>query len=83
MRGLTVRQRQALLLAAAGNTNAGIAARLGIHPDTVNRHLSEAYRQLGARDRTHAVVLAIYHGHITLADLTAIATANRTQEAAA
>jgi DNA-binding CsgD family transcriptional regulator len=83
VRGLTVRQRQTLLLAAAGNTNAGIAVRLGIHPDTVNRHLSETYRQLGARDRTHAVALAIYHGHITLADLTAIATANQTQEAAA
>ncbi|WP_242594556.1 helix-turn-helix domain-containing protein [Streptomyces sp. GB4-14] len=82
MRGLTVRQRQTLLLAAGGHTNTGIAARLGIHPVTVNRHLSETYRQLGARDRTHAVVLAIYHGHITLADLTAIATTH-TEEAAA
>lgn len=83
MRGLTVRQRQVLLLAAAGHTSEQAGRRLGIHRQTVDRHLGEAYRLLGAHDRTHAVVLAIYHGHITLADLTAIATANQSREQAA
>ncbi|MEV5184219.1 helix-turn-helix transcriptional regulator [Streptomyces werraensis] len=82
MRGLTARQRQVLLLAAAGFTSEQAGRRLGIHRNTVDRHLGEAYRQLGARDRTHAVVLAIYHGHITLADLTAIATTHTEEQAA-
>lgn len=82
MRGLTVRQRQVLLLAAAGCTSEQAGRRLGIHRNTVDRHLGEAYRLLDARDRTHAVVLAIYHGHITLADITAIATSQRQEQAA-
>ncbi|MBR8638651.1 helix-turn-helix transcriptional regulator [Streptomyces tuirus] len=82
MRGLTARQRQVLLLAAAGHTSEQAGRQLGIHRATVDRHLGETYRLLDARDRTHAVVLAIYHGHITLADITAIA-ANQTQEHAA
>ena len=83
MRGLTVRQRQVLLLAAAGCTSEQAGRRLGIHRNTVDRHLGEAYRLLDARDRTHAVVLAIYHGHITIADITTLATANQTREQAA
>lgn len=73
MRALTPRQREVLLLAAAGNTNAAIAARLGITPGTVNELLGAAYRSLGARDRTNAVALAIWRGDISLADLAAIA----------
>jgi DNA-binding CsgD family transcriptional regulator len=83
VRGLTVRQRQTLLLAAAGYTSEQAGRRLGIHRNTVDRHLQETYRLLGARDRTHAVVLAIYHGHISLADIAAIATATHTLETAA
>lgn len=72
-RTLTARQRQILLLAAAGHTNAQISRSLGIGPTTVQRHLTEAYRALGANDRANAVALAIHHGHITLAELADIA----------
>ncbi|WP_432053695.1 helix-turn-helix domain-containing protein [Streptomyces sp. bgisy022] len=82
MKGLTVRQRQVLLLAASGYTSEQAGRRLGIRRTTVDRHLGEAYRLLDARDRTHAVALAIYHGHITIADLTTIATAHTREHAA-
>jgi DNA-binding CsgD family transcriptional regulator len=82
VRSLTDRQRQVLLLAANGNTSEQAGRQLGIHRNTVDRHLGEAYRLLDARDRTHAVVLAIYHGHITLADIAAIATSQSRRQAA-
>lgn len=83
MRGLTARQREVLLLAAAGHTNIQIGRRLGVVPQTVNRHLVETYDALGARDRANAVALAIHHGEITLAELARIATTNQQQETAA
>jgi DNA-binding NarL/FixJ family response regulator len=72
-RNLTDRQRQVLRLAAQGHSNAQIGKTLGIGPTTVQRHLTETYRTLHANDRAHAVALAIHHGHITLAELAAIA----------
>ena len=75
MKALTRRQRQVLLLVAEGNTNAGIAARLAISAGTVNEILGAAYRSLGARDRTHAVALAIWSGEISLGELARIAAA--------
>jgi len=71
--GLTVRQREVLRLAAAGCTSTQTGSRLGINAKTVARHLAEVYKTLGAQDRAHAVALAIFHGHITLAELAAIA----------
>jgi DNA-binding CsgD family transcriptional regulator len=73
VRALTARQREVLILAAAGCTSTQTGSRLGIRADTVARHLGEAYKVLGAQDRAHAVALAIFHGHITLAELAAIA----------
>lgn len=70
---MTGRRREVVLLAAHGHTNHQIGQHLGIAPTTVQRHLTEAYRQLGAHDRAHAVALAIHHGHITLAELADIA----------
>ena len=63
-RTLTVRERQVLLLAANGRTNEQIAGALGISRMTVQRHLQNLRGALGARDRTHAVALAIRHGHL-------------------
>ncbi|MFF8590007.1 helix-turn-helix transcriptional regulator [Streptomyces sp. NPDC015220] len=82
MTRVTARQRQVLLLAAGGNTNAAIAARLGITSGTVNELLGTAYRRLGARDRTHAVALAIWCGDISLADLATIAQPTSQERAA-
>jgi DNA-binding CsgD family transcriptional regulator len=71
---LTLRQRQVLNLVAAGHTSAQIGRQFGIAGPSVQRHLHEIYRQLGAHDRAHAVALAIHHGHITLAELARIAS---------
>ncbi|MFJ7176448.1 helix-turn-helix transcriptional regulator [Streptomyces massasporeus] len=64
MRSLTARQRQVLLLAANGNTNAAIGRRLGISRPTVDRHLSEIFRVLGASDRAQAVAIALAVGEL-------------------
>lgn len=73
MRALTARQRQVLLLTAAGCTAVQTGHRLNIHVKTVARHLAEIYKSLGASDRAHAVALAIYRGEISIAELAAIA----------
>lgn len=82
MRSLTARQREVLRLVAAGRTAIQIGRLLGIEHTTVNRHLAEVYRTLGAQDRAHAVALAIWAGDITLVDLAAIGTADRPRLAA-
>ncbi|MFD9463495.1 helix-turn-helix domain-containing protein [Streptomyces sp. NPDC060027] len=81
MSALTARQRQVLRLTAAGYTSTQTGHRLGIDARTVSRHLGEAYKTLGAHDRAHAVALAIHHGHITLAELAAIAQESTARDA--
>lgn len=48
---LTPRQCEVVEFAAAGATNREIAETLGISPDTVSDHLSEAYRRLEVANR--------------------------------
>ena len=76
---VTRRQLEALRLAADGRTNAAIASRLGITKDTVAELLGKACRKLGARDRTHAVVLALRLGLLSLDDVTAPEAADAPQ----
>lgn len=64
MRDLTARQRQVLLLAANGNTNAQIADWLGVQPHSVAEVLTAAYRRLGAADRAQAVAIALAVGEL-------------------
>ena len=64
MRPLTARQRQVLLLAANGNTNAAIATWLGVTAHSVAEILSAAYRRLGASDRAQAVAIALAVGEL-------------------
>jgi DNA-binding CsgD family transcriptional regulator len=54
---LSRRQIQCVRLAGEGLSNKEIARRLGatISPNTVNNHLSNAYRRLGTSDRYEAV----------------------------
>ncbi|MFD5397308.1 response regulator [Streptomyces sp. NPDC127097] len=52
---LTAREREVLLTAADGATNAEIAAALQLSPGTVRNYLSTAIRKTGARNRAEAV----------------------------
>ena len=64
MKELTARQRQVLLLAANGHTNAAIATQLGVTRHSVAEILTAAYRRLGTRDRAQAVAIALAIGEI-------------------
>lgn len=59
---LSGREREILLLAARGLSNATIAAGLGLSPETVKSHLRQVMGKLGARNRSHAVALAYEFG---------------------
>ncbi len=61
---LTPRQRECLILAQQGKTSQQIADLLGLSEHTVNSYLTDAYRRLGARNRTHAVAEAERLGEI-------------------
>jgi DNA-binding CsgD family transcriptional regulator len=52
---LTRRQAEILGLVAQGATNQEVAARLMISEHTVAKHLENAYRLLGVRNRTAAI----------------------------
>lgn len=59
---LTGREREVLVLVAAGLSNDGIAARLEVSPLTVKTHVNRAMAKLGARDRAQLVVVAYESG---------------------
>jgi DNA-binding NarL/FixJ family response regulator len=66
--GLTVTTREVdvLKLVAGGNTNRLIAAALGISDETVKGHVSSILAKLQARDRAHAVMIALERGILDL-----------------
>jgi DNA-binding NarL/FixJ family response regulator len=49
---LTTREGEVAQLAAGGATNREIASMLFLSPKTVERHLSNVFRKIGARNRT-------------------------------
>ncbi|MGK5628383.1 response regulator [Streptomyces sp. URMC 123] len=59
---LTVREREVLVLVAAGLSNDEIAERLSVSPLTVKTHVNRAMAKLGARDRAQLVVIAYETG---------------------
>lgn len=61
---LSRRQCEVLTLLADGLTTDLAAERLGLSPETVRTHVKAATARLQARNRTHAVVLAIRAGLI-------------------
>ena len=65
-RALTRREREVLEQAALGLNNRQIGVALEIAEQTVKNHLSSAMRKLSLHDRTHAVVIAIGEGLISL-----------------
>ncbi len=60
--GLTDREREVVVLVAAGLTNDEIARRLIMSPATAKTHVSRAMIKLGARDRAQLVVFAYETG---------------------
>jgi DNA-binding CsgD family transcriptional regulator len=56
---LTEREQQALRLVAEGATNAEIAERLCLSVKTVERHLVNAYRKAGVKNRAEAAAFAL------------------------
>lgn len=59
---LSDREREVLVLVAAGSANKQIARRLGISEKTVKGHLTKIFQALGVRDRTQAALWAERHG---------------------
>ena len=55
---LTSREREILGLIARGHTNAKIAARLFVSPNTVRNHISYIFAKLQVADRAQAIVRA-------------------------
>lgn len=63
---LTDRELDVLRQVAAGNSNRNVATSLGISEETVKAHMRSLLAKLEARDRTHAVAIALKRGIIDL-----------------
>jgi len=59
---LTAAEIRVLRLIAAGNANKEIAAQLSLSEETVKGQVSRILTKLGAKDRTHAVVIGVKRG---------------------
>ncbi|GIL39712.1 response regulator [Roseiterribacter gracilis] len=59
---LTAREIEVLRRVGAGNSNKQIAALLSISEGTVKAHMKSILPKLDARDRTHAVMIAVKRG---------------------
>jgi DNA-binding CsgD family transcriptional regulator len=57
LNGLTPREGEVLGHVAEGRTNAEIGWLLDVSPETVRKHLENAYAKLGVHTRTAAVAL--------------------------
>ncbi len=62
----TPRELEVLRLIKDGYKNKQIADQLSISEHTVNFHIRNLVQKLGARDRTHAVTIAIRRGLLTI-----------------
>ena len=68
-RSLTRREQEVLSLIASGADREEIAHELTISVATVRTHVRNVLRKLGARNRAHAIALAVQHGLIELPSL--------------
>lgn len=59
---LSQRELEVLRFVAQGMANKVVAVQLGIAEETVKAHMKNIMAKLSARDRTHAVVIAIKRG---------------------
>jgi DNA-binding NarL/FixJ family response regulator len=70
--GVTAREIEVLRYVMAGYGNKEIARLLGVSEDTVRNHLTNLNKRLQTRDRTHAVVVALSLGILSLKDAEAV-----------
>ena len=69
---LTRRERGVLLLTAAGLTEKECARLIRISPNTVRIHVENAKRKLRASNKTHAVVIALRAGELSIEQISAL-----------
>jgi DNA-binding NarL/FixJ family response regulator len=65
---LTARELEVLRHVARGLGNTEVARAIGRSVETVKAHLESIFQKLGARDRTHAVTIALQRGFIHLGE---------------
>jgi DNA-binding NarL/FixJ family response regulator len=63
---LSPRERQVMSLMAEGRTAEGVGDQLGVSVETVRTHVRNAIRKLQARNRVHAIAIALERGEIAL-----------------
>jgi DNA-binding NarL/FixJ family response regulator len=68
---LSTREREITHLMAEGGTAEAIGGELGISVETVRTHVRNVIRKLKARNRVHAIAIALERGEIALSDPTA------------
>jgi DNA-binding NarL/FixJ family response regulator len=68
---LSPREREITALMAEGLTAEGIGTQLGVSVETVRTHVRNTIRKLRARNRVHAIAIALERGEISLSDPTA------------
>lgn len=61
---LTRRERQIVEMLARGSTGEQIAQELVLSPETVQKHVHNAKRKIGAETRAHLIALALTRGLI-------------------
>lgn len=61
---LTPREREVLTLVAEGGSNREVAEKLGLSPNTVNRHVENIFDKLGVSSRAAAVAKGLKSGVI-------------------
>ncbi len=66
---LTLRETQILRGVAKGHTTKRLAKDLGLKDPSIETHLRNIFKKLGATNRGEAVSTALRAGIITLADL--------------
>lgn len=69
-RFLTPREREALEGLAAGESTAGLAARLGVSAATARTHVQNVLSKLGVHSRLEAVIFAVENGLVTMSEVT-------------
>lgn len=63
---ITPRENHCLTYAAMGNTSKEIGVELNISEHTVNFHIKNSIRKLHAKNKTHAVAIAVRFNYINI-----------------